>query len=791
MTALYWGLEFIKVTLCYIFILFIWPSVVFRKFLRTKSKIYWFCFCATTQIVLYNTVVIGLGLVHLLNPWIINILFYGVLLFSIKEHLIPSPSLRNDMRKLLTGTLSLRGFLLAYWTYFISQLKKLCGIVWRQIRHRLIESIILTVFIVYGIMYFSYSPFMDHSYGFGDMYTHHSWIYGLIKGQIFSAGVYPEGMHCIVYMMHTTTGLTVYNCNLFLGCIHIAVYILAVYSLMREIFRWRGTPLCVITVFLVLSANSYDVVLSMARLQRTLPGDYGLHTVFICALYLLKFLKEDIKKDWHKHPKEWLKNENLIVFSMALSASIAVHFYVTIIAFFVCFSFAMVYIVRTLTLKRFVPLAAAVICGFTIAVLPMVGALLSGIQFQGSIDWAMSIMSGEITESTVGGAQTPELPEIELPGIDLPGNMDPSSPDYQPGVMDLVRLKIAILIRYGYGALVGEDLGPWMALTSVLVAVFCGVFRLICLTPRLRPAADTFDNYLPALLASLAIMVLYAAPFLSIPELISFNRLPSTAYMLLLIVAGMPVDILFTLPQRFFPNWLMQVVSLACVAGISAASIATGHYHGYLYNELTRYRSAVNVTSSITKSFPENSYTVVSSTDELYSVIQYGRHEELMDFIKANERGESFYLPTEYVFIYVEKNPIVHAQYHFSSGPRWLATDTYADTYIDFIGASKYPEIFSTQIDDSYTPWLVSSYITSYDSYRNPFVRTVVNSKAYKWCQDFAALYDHELKVYYEDDDLICYYFRQNTYSLYDLAIWSPEIADTDTDTNTDTNTGM
>ena len=99
-----------------------------------------------------------------------------------------------------------------------------------------------------------------------------------------------------------------------------------------------------------------------------------------------------------------------------------------------------------------------------------------------------------------------------------------------------------------------------------------------------------------------------------------------------------------------------------------------GIFHGYLYYELTRYNAAVMVTQDITDKFPENSYTIVSTTDELYQVIEQGRHEELLTFLNR-VNGSGYTLPTEYIFVYVEKRPIQYAQNHFFTGPDWLAEE--------------------------------------------------------------------------------------------------------------------
>lgn len=55
----------------------------------------------------------------------------------------------------------------------------------KKTKGRKIEYSILMVLIIFGVMYFSYGAFQCHSYGWGDMYVHHAWIYGLKEGNIF------------------------------------------------------------------------------------------------------------------------------------------------------------------------------------------------------------------------------------------------------------------------------------------------------------------------------------------------------------------------------------------------------------------------------------------------------------------------------------------------------------------------------------------------------------------------------------------------------------------------------
>ena len=78
----------------------------------------------------------------------------------------------------------------------------------------------------------------------------------------------------------------------------------------------------------------------------------------------------------------------------------------------------------------------------------------------------------------------------------------------------------------------------------------------------------------------------------------------------------------------------------------------------------------------------------MSTTDELYQVIEQGRHEELLTFLNR-VNGSGYTLPTEYIFVYVEKRPIQYAQNHFFTGPDWLAEEKYTSYYTTYFSEGK------------------------------------------------------------------------------------------------------
>ena len=86
------------------------------------------------------------------------------------------------------------------------------------------------------------------------------------------------------------------------------------------------------------------------------------------------------------------------LFMMALATSFAIHFYVTIMAFFLCASFVVFGIHRLFKRGNLRSLIAAAVIGVIIPAVPMGVAYATGTPFQGSIDWALNVISGDDTK---------------------------------------------------------------------------------------------------------------------------------------------------------------------------------------------------------------------------------------------------------------------------------------------------------------------------------------------------------------------------------------------------------
>lgn len=791
----YWVFEYGKVLIAYIALMYIWPMVVFRRYLAPKSRTYKFAFCTTVQVILINTVVLLLGLVHILNRWTMILFFYGGILVSLLWKRKFTGEGIQRVRQVLVGTRGVKLFLLQAISSMRHALRGGVKNLWRSSKGKRLEYLLLGVVVLFGMIYFSYGAFVDHSYGFGDMYTHHAWIYGLLEGKIFSAGIYPEAMHCFIYAMHQLFGIRVYSCMLFVAGVHVSTLLIAIYCFLKEVLKSRYTSLLIIASFLVLDLMCIDEVFSMARLQWTLPQEFALYTQFLCALYLVRYLRTDRNPRKESGKRKWVVwDENLFLFMMALAASFAIHFYVTIMAFFLCASFAVFLLHRIFRKGNFRSLVAAVFAGVFIAAAPMGLAYATGIPFQGSIDWALNVISGEDTK--VGRTQqadailNTEQGETLLPSAtetkDSNTSLNGQSSDAHANgteitqktiplterlkrlaikVWDVTEKKSEDLYSYGYATLYGEERADWILRFTALAA---GIGVVCCLIALLihRKIKIFFEGYLGLTLASIAFMILYAAPFLGLPELIAGARVCSTGQLLILAMMFVPVDLFLYLIGITVIRVVLPMVSIVLTGAIYVGANYFDVYHGFLYNELTRYNSVVDVTNNIIKNFPQYSYTIVSPTDELYQVIEYGRHEEIYNFVKLIQ-SNAYSLPSEYIFLYVEKKPIQYAQSHFYTGPEWLAKEKYTQYYTMYFSEGN--QLNQSTISDDYAGQDFMFFLKESQNYSDLASRTILESKLNRWCKQFEHNFPNDINTYYEDDDFVCYVIRQNTSRLFNL----------------------
>lgn len=757
----YWLGQYLMVLLGYLAVEFLWPYVVFHRHLRGKSPIYLFSFCVSVQTVLINTVVLGLGLLHILNRWTVCLLFCGVPLGLVLRRLsrleIDSTSFFRLVRISPLKLLAYRGSL-ALWT----KLRKL----WRAIRPHWLEYLLLGGISVYFLIYLSWGSFQTTSYIFSDQYVHHAWLYDLTRGTVFSDGVYPEAMHCLLLVIHWMFDVPAYSLILFFGSVEGAVFVIATYCLLRELFRSRYAPIAAVLLFTLCSNSDGTGVKhaleGMSRLQSTLPLEFALTTQMICVLFLIRYLRYGKKRGSGKWSGYVLGND-LLVFAAALAATIAAHFHPVIATFFLCVGVAVAYCRRVFSRQRFLPLAAAALSALLVVGLPMAAAWATGTPLNNSLYWSIGIITQDGADGDEADAAEPGEERGEKSGEE----------EYDPSLAERINY-LFLSYRAAFWNMLGLRRGTYTCrLTGVLLLLYAAYRLLFRFLPRpLREALERrgvdcrwLDGYGLLLAIFLSMFFLTTMPYLDLPSLTENTRVFTTDLILYFALIAIPLDFTLSCLGLFLRGPLIQAVSAACLVLLWSWAVQPENYHGYLYTTLSRYRADVAVANDIVQHYPQFQFTIVSPTEGIYHINPYGRHEELLRFVRSIDQ-ERYFLPTEYVFLFIEKKPLYYAQNYFFSGPSWLALERY-----DIGISSQSPAILSGDISWETAQRELPTGIAAFDLYKFLPNRSILESRGYYWCQAFSKLYPHEMHVYYEDDDFVCYYFKQEPHSPHNLAI--------------------
>lgn len=736
----YWLMEYVKIFIGYFFFMFVWPSVVFGNYLKGKTKTYRFSFCVTAQILIVNTIVLLLGLFGILHTRLVAVIFYGIFFGAFLRMCSGSVLLKADRER--------KREILRVWMQEL----------WKGFSARSGEYILLSAVLVFGMMYFSYGAFQIHSYSIYDVYQHHGWVNALVEGNIYPGGIYPEAMHCFIYCLYAMFGIRIYSMMLFLQCIHLMLFFLSAYILLREVFHWRYSPIFVLLIYMMIDLAGGRGH-SIYRLPITLPMEFGLHTQFLCAAFFIRYMKYAGHVVRKEKKSRFCWDENLLLLLLALAASIASHYFTTIMAFLICTSFAVFYIRKIFRVEYFVPLFVSVVCGCMIAVVPMAGALFSGIPFEGSIRWALSEM-----ESSNAGRMSHESVQSGVESVR--GPLDLTQEDLevveklpyvgQRLLSGIIKTEYFIKVMYedGYQGMFKPERGRRIFWVTVCMILFC-VANRVKDAARLKGIGKAYPPIILLSFLSVFFCVTILEPGLGFPVLLPEHRFCAEGFLMNFAVMMMPADILFSVAAQFRKDYILQGLSYLFAIGIYGLMHFQDNFHSYLSCSLNRYDAAVEVTEAIISEYPEGTYTVISPHEEIHQLALYGEHEEIPVFLEKC-MGKQYSLATEYVFIYVEKRPIEYHQVYYYNGPSWL-------------GKSGDTQIKATEISEEAAEENLEDYAgAAWEPYAEG--RTAMESKAYQWCQNFAKLHPSELKIYYEDDNFVCYYFKQDTEEPYNLA---------------------
>lgn len=743
---------------------FIIPLFVWQKHLKGKGFGYCYWFCILTQSFIQINLVTALGMFDILNRYTFigfNLIIYSMILwnYSDKKFFVRMSHIFYSLRISLRDGFLIRHIIRKTGKSLKNMLKMKDNLYFRKCLKKSWPEILLVGGIIcYDIWFMTYNLFTYHCYQFPDIPVHQSWIYELEQGNIYADGIYPFGMHIVIYFLRIFFHIRLREILLYAGAYNFAVLILGIYLLAREIFAGKYIPVAEIWIV--------SLLINQARYSASLPQEAGMYVVAAIGYFMVRFLHKNRRKIILGRDsklrgfsaislyinRKYIDPE-LILLMMSVSLVISYHYYTAIAAVFVIAATGLAYIAKILKKQYFVPLFFSGLMGALIAVVPISFFLLKGIPFQESINWAKTVMAGEKWldsdaeyQYNLAKARGENVPFHDSSNDAVNDTLNEISNDIgfeksrstglERSVFKNIKHYCDSVCYFCSEVMFGNGAGKLLPV-CIFLAVICALILLLIGKYR-----DAGCDYLAFILIMLAFLTLGASEALGIRELIEAARASVFAEPFTGIIYMLPVDFLFRIfnAGKNRPNQpALRALSLAVCYICVIIIVKEGWYHNFFEVSQTYYNEVDYVLKNIRKSFDKYSYTVVSPTDEYYEVIDHGRHTELSQFVNMIDKNEDrFTFTTEYVFFFIEKEVLKD----YSCG--------------------------SVRVDPEYA---LKDFVYTGDVLDYYYQRAVIESKAYYWAKMFRKLYPRNFKIYFEDDIYVVYLLEQNTYYPYDLQI--------------------
>ena len=668
----------------------------------------------------------------------------------------------GECRHYILRELGFRSFMRHRWQEIKVFLRVSGRNVWRLVKENFLDVPFLVIFAL--LVWKIGGPGILNNWGYGasDIPVHNYWINGLIQNNIYIAGIYPMGMHCMLYYLATMLGIPVYVTLRLFWLVQYTMIAVMILLFLKGHCKTRFLPYLGPRIFV---GAKYFVYISYSRYGATLPQEYGMLYILPSIFFIMEFFKtrrEELKAGINRIrcTSSWY----LLGFAMSFSLTLSSHFYDTIIAGIICIGIVFGYWFWFWRKEYFFRIMLSGILSILMAFLPMAAAFLTGKSLQGSMYWAMNVIGLRdytvlifriicigVVAITVGGIVF-LMRGIKSGKISLEDKAVPAHSLFNKLnslLFNLIALVGVLWVGWKYretilwgckqNAFALDDMN-WV-LYGIGAALCIGLIQRYLIDPMRGAGIFTM------VIAEIILGLMLVSGALGWPMLMEPYRVCIYFAYLIPVIIVMTMDgavnilLIARLPR------IQQAIGLVLTALVLFYSMDYDWIRGSFGGGGLEMNEAILCTTNILKDNKgqNHTWTIVSANDELRMIEEYGRHTETIEFLEDMERWnrtKEVTIPTEKVYFYIEKKPL-----------------NYANGY-----GGKIPVVSEEQAEQDLP---VNSGINAY----NGPDRSVTMSRMYYWAQKFQELYPNEMKVYYENDRFVCYYIEQNVYRLYNFAI--------------------
>lgn len=227
-------------------------------------------------------------------------------------------------------------------------------------------------------------------YGASDVPVHNYWINGLVENKLYIAGIYPMGMHCMLYYLATVLNIPVYVTLRLFWLVQYSMIVFMLLLFLKGCCKTRFLPYLGAISFVGLK---YFMEISYSRFEATLPQEFGMLYILPAIYFLLEYFKtRKAELENGENKIRCCSSWNLLGFAMSFSLTLSSHFYDSIIAGIICVGIAIGYSAWIWRKGYLFRIIVSGVLGVLMALLPMAVAFLTGKELQGSMYWAMSII---------------------------------------------------------------------------------------------------------------------------------------------------------------------------------------------------------------------------------------------------------------------------------------------------------------------------------------------------------------------------------------------------------------
>lgn len=756
-------LQFVGIFAAYTGLTVLLPAVMFRRVLRGRRLSEQFLMCYTFGNFYIINIVFAVQLLHISNfqtlvllTVVLSVLIWSrVNRISLRKLIIKNA---EACRKLLQGSMGIKGALYRVWQKFIRMLKYAICFFYREVVCNTLQwilagAIVAALFWVYGRQLI-----LTYGYRASDIPVHLNWINQMSRGNLFVSGVYPFGFHCVVYYLHTVFRVDTYVILCLFYLVQVFFIHVVLLAMLKMLCRSLYFPYAGVLVYIL---GSFWARQTYSRFGASLPQEFGMIFVIPSIYFLIRFFQTE---------KENLKTKEtkltLGCFAIAFSLTLAIHFYGTMIAGLCCIGIAVGYVFRFLNKEYFRRIMMTGIISVFLAVLPMAIAFAGGTPLQGSLGWGLSVINGgnsdnEEEENTVTQDMTIEEIAANLQGAseskENTGTASVQSGKNTPTVTETPKPSLGEKV----GEIPGKIKDTWNMMAQRLrefiinlpekwcayaVLTGIGVLILLGLVFIIFRRTAYGEMLMSAGFCMGILTLLLCAGNLGLPVLMDSARCSIYyAYLLVATLTLLGDGILYLI---FMPR-ILKVIRNAAALGLTVITVA-GMIHQNLIKTpdfLSGYVSngALTCLTNIIRENEDKTWTIVSANDETQMGLDHGWHYETIAFLRKLEKMDKdtkVIIPTKNVYFFIEKIPLDYSVAYSGSGQS-----------ISKKGASQnLPNVGGISMYQGEGRWILMS-------------------RMYYWAQAFMEKYPNDMKVYYESEDFICYVMPQNMYHQYNFAI--------------------